>query len=93
MLVCLLDSTQCISPCAIIEHRAWFAVIEPNKMSVNRLIWLFENHGLLKMLVLNLVYRALARFLIKRWDTCKHVIVDFVDDCDVHVQLCGISWI
>ena len=45
------------------------------------------------MLVLNLVYRALARFVIKRWDTCKHVIVDFVDDCYVYVQLCGISWI
>ena len=45
------------------------------------------------MLVLNLVYRALARFVSKRWDTCKHVIVDFVDDCYVYVQLCGISWI
>ena len=41
MLVCLLDSTQCISPCAIIEHRAWFALIEP-KMSAIKLIRLFD---------------------------------------------------
>ena len=38
------------------------------------------------MLVLNLVYRALARFLIKRCNICKHVIVDFVDDCYVYVN-------
>ena len=37
--VCLIPLS--VSPCAIIEHRAWFALIEP-KMSVIKLIRLFD---------------------------------------------------
>ena len=40
ILVYLLNPLS-VSPCAIIEHRAWFALIEP-KMSVIKLIRLFD---------------------------------------------------
>jgi hypothetical protein len=64
MLVCLLNSLS-VSPCIIIEHRAWFALIE-SEMSVSNLIRLFDKSRPTKVLVLNVMYRVLARFLIKR---------------------------
>ena len=44
ILVYLLNPLS-VSPCAIIVHRAWFALIEP-KMSLIKLIWPFDKSRL-----------------------------------------------